>query len=195
MIVQIDSPLSKAFLMSLTSTWEPDTLNIPSWWRPVHETQTWRYRHRIDRKSCVGLLNLKCLYFIVDTDIILTLKLATLQWQKKKKMLSCEFAVWIECDWIEKNNKHHDKSSLIHKLMTLMSQFFNESLKKTIKRSYFLYDELLLNQSAWLLKYLTNFCIWQLVVKDYHTILPMSIMRQWQKTMRFYRFLKRNTIL
>lgn len=30
-------PLSKAFLMSLTSTWEPDTLKIPSCCKPVQE--------------------------------------------------------------------------------------------------------------------------------------------------------------
>lgn len=36
------APLSKEFLMSLTSTWEPGTLKIPCCWRPGKEQWVWQ---------------------------------------------------------------------------------------------------------------------------------------------------------
>lgn len=35
--MKIQLPLSNEFLISLTSTWEPDTLKIPWCWRPAEK--------------------------------------------------------------------------------------------------------------------------------------------------------------
>jgi len=36
--MKMQLPLSNEFLISLTSTWEPDTLKIPWCWRPAAKT-------------------------------------------------------------------------------------------------------------------------------------------------------------